>query len=90
MTMMSTCKGVMVRPATSQRVRGMRSGKCRGCGPRRPRVIVFQEESHPQGGDHRRDPGGAAQRAVGQAFDGHPQERGQQHAEGHGPQKDHH
>ena len=80
----------MVRPATSQRVMGMRLGKCRGCGPQEPQGEIFQEESHAQGGDHRRDPGGLAQGAVGQAFDGHPQHRGQQHAEGQGPQKDHH
>ena len=90
MTMMSTCRGVMVRPATSQRVMGMRFGKCRGCGPRSPRVRYFQEQPHSQGGDDRRDPGGLAQGAVGQAFDAHPQKRRQDHTEGQGPQEDQH
>ena len=37
---------------------------------------ILQKESYSQGGDYRLDSGSAAQRAVGQAFDGHPQERG--------------
>ena len=73
--MMSTCKGVMVRPATSQGVRWMRVGKVPGLRPQQAQGEVFQEQAHPQGGDHRRDPGGLAQGAVGQALDGHPQKR---------------
>ncbi len=85
---MSTCSGVMVRPATSQGVMVMRRREVPGLRPQQAQGEIFQEQAHPQGGDHRRDPGGLAQRAVGQAFDGHPQERGQQHAEGQGPGED--
>ena len=48
------------------------SGKVPGLRPQQAQGEVFQDQAHPQGGDHRRDPGGRTQGAVGQALDGHP------------------
>jgi hypothetical protein len=68
----------------------MRGRKLAGFRLQQPQGEILQEKSHPQGGDDRGDPGGLAQGTVGQPLDGHPQERGEDHAEQQGAGEDQH